>query len=63
MELYTDACLYGLAAIFQKNFYQARTLPTECAELHCYVATATAYDLYVPIEYVININVLELIVI
>ena len=59
-ELYTDACLYGLAAIFENDFMQARILPCDDSDMYCYAITDNAYDLYVPIEHVNNINVLEL---
>ena len=63
VELYTDACLYGLAAIFQNDFLHANILPCDNDDICCYATTANAYDLYVPIEHVNNINVLELIAI
>ena len=63
VDLYTDACLYGLAAIFQNDFLHAKILPCDDNDIHCYAITANAYDLYVPIEHVNNINVLELLAI
>ena len=63
VELYTDACLYGLAAIFRDDFFQAKIMPCASAEIYCHATTDNAYDLYVPIEQVNNINVLELIAI
>ena len=60
VELYTDACLYGLAAIFQNDFLQAKILPCDDVDMYCYAVSANAYDLFVPIEHVNNINVLEL---
>ena len=63
VELYTDACLYGLAAIFQNDFLHATIHPCDDVDFHCYTTTNNAYDLYVPIEHVNDINVLELLAI
>ena len=60
VELYTDACLYGLAAVFNDDFFQSRIFPCANDEMFYYAVTDNMYDLYVPIEHVNNINVLEL---
>ena len=63
IDLYTDACLDGLAATCNNDFYQARVLPCDDEFLHCFAATDNTYIVYVPIEHAANINVLELIAI
>ena len=63
VELHTDACLHGLAAIFKNDFLHAKILPCVDDDIHCYPVTDNAYDLWVPIEHVNNINVLELLAI
>ena len=61
VEMYTDACLYGLAAICENDFYQARVLPCADNDLHCVATSDHAYEIFVPIEHAANINVLEMI--
>ena len=58
IELYTDACLYGLAAICDNDFYQAKVIPSEdetlCYSLlsahHYYVFHCTKSGLYRPLQ-------------
>ena len=60
IDLYTDACLEGLAAICQNDFYQAKIVPYPGDELCYNIVTDNAYYVYVPEEHAANINVLEL---
>ena len=63
IELYTDACLQGMAAICENDFYQARVFHCDNADLYCLAASEHAYDVFVPVKHAANINVLELIAI
>ena len=63
VELYTDACLYGLAAICDNDFFQARIVPIESDKLYYHALSAHQYEVYVPKEHAANINVLELVAI
>ena len=55
---FTDWLLF-----FYYDFFQAKILPSAANDLCLCATCANAYDLYVPIEHVNNINVLELIVV
>ena len=61
VEIYTDACLYGLAAVCGNDFYQAKVYTTEENLIKYHATSPYAYDIYVPIAHAANINVLELI--
>ena len=63
VELYTDACLYGLAAICQNDFYQARLCACDSDDIYYQSVSDNAYVVFVPKEHVANINVLELVAI
>ena len=63
MEIVSDACLDGLAAICDGDFYQAKVLPCDDAAIHYEIISTHAYQVYVPKEHAANINVLELIAI
>ena len=61
VELYTDACLTGLAAICFNDYYQAKVIPCAVDEIYYEPVSANAYNAFVPLEHAANINVLELI--
>ena len=61
MDIYTDACLEGLAAICNNDFFQAKVYPCDDDNLLCFAMSDYAYNVFVPIEHAANINVLELI--
>ena len=61
VKIYTDACLEGLAAIFDGDYYQARVFALADDCITYITTTVNTYDVYVPVEHVMNINVLELI--
>ena len=61
IEIVTDACLDGLAAICDNDFYQAKVLPCDASDIHVEFVSAHAYTVFVPLEHAANINVLELI--
>ena len=63
VELYTDACLSGLAAICQNDFYQAKICCSLSDEVFYQKTSPNAYDVYIPLEHIDNINVLELVAI
>ena len=63
INLYTDACLYGLAAICRNDFYQAKIVPYDNEVVRYHAIPNNAYVLYVPEGHAANINVLELIAI
>ena len=61
VELYTDACLTGLAAICKNDFYQARIIAAPIEDIHYYAVSDNAYIMFVPELHAMNINVLELV--
>ena len=61
IELYTDACLTGLAAICENDFYHARVIASECNMVYYCPISPNAYEIFVPCSHAANINVLELI--
>ena len=61
VELYSDACLSGLAAICQNDYYYAKVMSCDDDDLHYVVTSTHAYEIYVPYKHAANINVLELI--
>ena len=63
VELVTDACLVGLAAICDNDFYQAKILPCDDDVIYYDIVSPHTNRVYVPIEHAAKINVLELIAI
>ena len=61
IDLYTDACLRGLAAVCNGDFYQAKVTSHSCDDVYYYATSDNSYSVLVPEEHVGNINVLELI--
>ena len=61
IELYTDACLNGLAAICQNDYYIANVTPSDCDNISFDIISPNAYEVIVPHSHAANINVLELI--
>ena len=61
VELYTDACLSGLAAICQGDFYVANVITADCVKICYNIISPNAYDIFMPYAHAANINVLELV--
>ena len=59
-ELFTDACLTGLAAICQKDFYNAKVVEGDGDDIYYTCITPKVYAVTVPKVHVANINVLVL---
>ena len=59
-DLYTDACLTGLAAICNDDFYIANVISCDDENVHYCLTSTHAYDIFVPYVHAANINVLEL---
>ena len=60
VEIYTDACLHGLAAICEEDFYQARVCSTSDEVISFYKNSLHSYEILIPEPHSVNINVLEL---
>ena len=63
IELYTDACLTGLAAICQNDYYVARVVSYFSDEICYSPMTPNAYTVMIPNQHAKNINVLVLVAI
>ena len=61
VEIYTNACLYGLAAICGNDFYQAIIRASDDEFIDCYPLSNYTYAVNIPVDHVANINVLEII--
>ena len=61
VELYTDACLNGLAGVCDSDFYQAKVIPVTDATPSFITLSAHHYEARVPYYHAANINVLDLI--
>ena len=61
VDIYTDACLYGMAAIYANDFYQARVYPSDGDMITFGEISPHAYDVMINSSHAQNINVLELV--
>ena len=61
IELYTDACLTGLAAICQNDFYHAKLVTDDTDEIYYSCSSPNPYEVTVSRIHGANINVFELI--
>ena len=61
IELYTDACLTGLAAICQNDFYHAKLVADDTDEIYYSCSSPNPYEVTVSRIHGANIHVLELI--
>ena len=61
IELYTDACLSGLAAICHGDFYVANVTAADCINVCYNITSPNAYEVFIPHAHAANINVLELV--
>ena len=62
-EIFTDACLSGLAGVYGTDYFQGIIIPTFDSDLSIDQVTDNLYNILVPIDHVANINILELLAI